>query len=99
MSAQPADTGHLARPEPTIRSVRAALPAEHRDAFQAEIEHTPLHLITKVLADWDIRARALNIPEMVAMAQRIEDERAGRAARPRVLADAEIRDIAPALRP
>lgn len=41
MSAQPAEAGQPARPEPTIRMVRAALPEAHRDAFQAEIERTP----------------------------------------------------------
>jgi hypothetical protein len=99
MSAQAADAGYPARPEPTIRAVRAALPDEHRDAFQAEIERTPLHLIGKTLADWDIRARALASPVIMAMAARIGDERAGRAERPRVLSDEAMRTVAPGLCP
>jgi len=99
MSAQPIDTGQPARPEPTIRTVRAALPPGHRDAFQAEIERTPLHLIGKTLADWDLRARALANPAMIAMARRIADERAGRTERPRTLSDDEVRAMMPALRP
>jgi hypothetical protein len=99
MSAQPADTGQPARPQPTIRSVRAALPSEHRAAFQGEIERTPLNEIGKTLADWGLRARALKNPAMVAMARRIADERAGRAERPRLLADEDVRSIAPELRP
>ncbi|SNS92677.1 hypothetical protein SAMN05216252_110151 [Actinacidiphila glaucinigra] len=99
MSAQPADTGPAPQAEPTIRSVRAALPAEHRAAFIEHIDNTALHLIGKVLADWDARARALASPAMIAMAQRIADERAGRSNPPATASDAEIRAIAPSLRP
>jgi hypothetical protein len=99
MSAQPADSGPAPQAEPTIRSVRAALPAEHRAAFNEEIDSTELHRIGKVLADWDARARALADPSMVAMARRIGDERAGRAERPPVLPDAAVRALAPSLRP
>jgi hypothetical protein len=99
MSAQPAEAGQPARPEPTIRMVRAALPEAHRDAFQAEIERTPLHLIGRTLAAWDLRARALANPTMIAMARRIGDEHAGRAPQPSMLPDDELRALAPALRP
>jgi hypothetical protein len=99
MSAQPADTGPSPRPQPSIRSVRAALPPEHRQAFNEDIERAGLDQIRKVLADWHVRARALADPDIVAMARRIADERAGRAQRPRMLTDEEIRAIAPALRP
>ncbi|WP_127355947.1 hypothetical protein [Actinacidiphila soli] len=99
MSAQTADAGYPTRPEPTIRTVRAALPAEHRQAFQDDIERAGLDQIRKVLADWDVRARALADPAIVTMATRIADEHAGRAQRPHMLADEEIRTIAPALRP
>jgi hypothetical protein len=98
MSAQAADAGYPARPEPTIRTVRAALPDEHRDAFQAEIERTPLHLIGKTLADWDIRARALASPAIMAMAALIADEEAGRIAAPAVLSSQEVRALMPSLR-
>jgi hypothetical protein len=99
MSAQPADTGPVPQAEPTIRSVRAALPAGHREAFNEEIERTALHLIGKVLADWDARARALADPAMVAMAQRIGAERAGLGERPAMLSDGAVRALAPSLRP
>jgi hypothetical protein len=99
MSAQPADIGPSPQAEPTIRSVRAALPAESRAAFNEQIDGTELHLIGKVLADWDARARALASPAMVAMAQRIADERAGRADRPAMLSDTAVRAIVSSLRP
>lgn len=98
MSAQAADAGYPARPEPTIRTVRSALPEGHREAFQAEIERSPLHLITKTLADWDIRARALASPAIMAMVSRIGDEEAGHADRPAVLSDDEVRALMPSLR-
>jgi hypothetical protein len=98
MSAQAADAGYTTRVEPTIRAVRAALPEVHREAFQAEIERTPLHLITKVLADWDVRSRALASPAIMAMAALIADEEAGRAERPAVLSDDEVRTLMPLLR-
>ena len=99
MSAQPADTGPSPQAGPTIRSVRAALPAESRAAFNEQIDSTELPGIGKVLAAWDARARALASPAMVAMAQRIADERAGRADRPAMLSDVAVRAIAPSLRP
>jgi hypothetical protein len=100
MSAQPHESAPapLTRTEPTIRSIRAGLPPEHRAAFREEIERTPLHEIAKTLADWDLRARALAIPELVAAADRIEDERAGHAQRPRMLRDDEVRAVWPILR-
>ncbi|MFJ5221204.1 hypothetical protein ACIP98_42215 [Streptomyces sp. NPDC088354] len=79
--------------------MRAALPVEHRAAFNEEIDSTGLHLIGKVLADWDARARALASPDMIAMARRIRDERAGRAEPPCMAPDAKVRAIVPALRP
>jgi hypothetical protein len=99
MSAQPADVGPSPRPEPTIRTVRAALPEEHRDAFQAEIERTPLHELGGTLAGWDLRARALADPAIITMARRVGDEHAGRVERPAVLSDEQVMAIAPALRP
>lgn len=98
MSAQPADTGQPARPEPTIRTVRGALPEGYKAAFNDEIERTPLHLIGKTLADWDLRARALASPAVMAMARRISDEDAGRAPAPSVLADEKVRALMPSLR-
>lgn len=99
MSAQPADTGPAPQAAPTIRSVRAALPPEHRSGFNEQIDNTELHMIGKVLADWDARARALASPAMLAMARRIADERAGRAEASTTASDAEVRAIAPSLRP
>ncbi|WP_127353778.1 hypothetical protein [Actinacidiphila soli] len=97
MSAQPADIGP--RPKPTIRSVRASLPVEHRDAFQAEIEAAPWDQLGKTVADWDLIARALADPAIVATAKRIGEERAGRAEAPAVLSDDEVRALMPSLRP
>ncbi|MFJ6215069.1 hypothetical protein ACIQGZ_17295 [Streptomyces sp. NPDC092296] len=101
MSAQPHEPAPAdpRRPEPTIRSVRAALPPDIRAVFQAAIEQAALHEIPRALAAWDLRARALADPRITAAARRIEDERAGRTARPRTLTDGEIRAVWPALRP
>ncbi|WP_157876192.1 hypothetical protein [Peterkaempfera griseoplana] len=101
MSAQPHEPEPVAhpRPEPTIRSVRAALPAEQRPAFNEEIERTPLHEITRVLADWDLRARALAAPEFLQTAQRIHEERAGLRPRPRMMSDEQLLSLAAELRP
>lgn len=98
MSAQAADAGYTVRPEPTIRTVRAALPDEHRHAFQDDIERAGLDQIRKVLADWDVRARALASPAIMAMAARISAEEAGRAEAPAVLSDDEVRALMPSLR-
>ncbi|MEU1623094.1 hypothetical protein ACFZAU_14095 [Streptomyces sp. NPDC008238] len=79
--------------------MRAALPPEHRAGFNEQIDNTELHMIGTVLADWDARARALASPAMLAMARRIADERAGKAEAPPTASDAEIRALAPSMRP
>ena len=64
MTAAPHDLPSSPRPAPTIRSVREALAdAADRELFQREIETTPLHQISEVLAAWDARARAYAPPD------------------------------------
>ncbi|MFF4652200.1 hypothetical protein [Streptomyces sp. NPDC001380] len=101
MSAHPYEPAPRprARVEPTIRSIRNALPEDHRAAFQAEIEQTPLHRITRILAAWDVRARALATPELMDAAGRAEERRLSGAPAPEVLTDAEVRALFPRLRP
>lgn len=101
MSAQPHEPAPAAttRPVPTIRSVRAALPPEHRAEFQAAIETTPVPDLPRVVADWDLRAEAFAIPAMADAIRQLQDELAGRAPRTPVLTEDEIRAIAPGLRP
>jgi hypothetical protein len=99
MSAHPADAYPSPRPQPTIRSVRAALPPEYRQAFQDDIERADLDRIRKTLADWDVRARAFADPDIMAELRRIADENAGLVPPPAVLSDAEVRALMPSLRP
>lgn len=99
MSAQPSDAGPGTRHEPTIRSVRAALPEDQRPLFQAEIERTPLHRIAEILKVWDIRARAYASPKLMAAVRELDEERAGTRAPARLLTEDEIREVLPALRP
>jgi hypothetical protein len=99
MSAQPADAHHSPRPQPTVGSVRAALPPEHRQAFNDALDRATLDEVRKTVADWDLVARALADPEILAEARRIGEEEAGRAIPPAVLSDDEVRALMPSLRP
>lgn len=98
MSAQPHEPTPPAA-QPTIRSIRAALPFEQQSAFQTELEQTPLNELPAVLAEWSLRARAFAIPDMVKAIAELQDEWSGRKPITPVLSDEEIRDLAPALRP
>ena len=77
MSAQPAEAfppRRVVRIAKTVSAVRAALPADRRVDFQAEIESTPLHELAGVLEAWWMRAVVLSDPESVAA---FEEARAG----------------------
>lgn len=98
MSAQPHDAAPSPRPEPTIRSVRDRLDTDHRNAFNREIDDTPLHQIGEVLAVWDTRARAYADPATVAAVQEAEAYLRGETDLD-VMSEEEIRRILPGLRP
>lgn len=98
MSAQPHEPTPTAA-QPTIRSIRAALPLEQQAAFQTDLEQTPLNELPPVLDEWALRARAFAIPDMAKSIAELQDEWSGRKSISPVLSDQEIRDLAPALRP
>lgn len=71
MSAQPYEMPE-AMPQPTIRSVRDALPVDLQPIFTAELENTPGPAVPADLALWGQRSRAYRDPGLSAAAARAE---------------------------
>jgi len=69
MSAQPYEMPD-AMPQPTIRSVRDALPVDLQPIFTAELENTPAPSVPADLALWGQRSRAYRDPALSAAAGR-----------------------------
>jgi hypothetical protein len=67
MSAQPADVGPVRTTLPrTIRAIRAALPADKRPEFAADLEDTEAGGLVTVVDKWWTRAVVWSSPETMA---------------------------------
>lgn len=98
MTAASHQQGPAARPEPTIRSVRAALGhPEDRAAFQEELETTPLHQLGTCLERWALRARAYAVPDLVASVEESARIVRGERDEEELLTDDEARVLLPGL--
>lgn len=85
--------------ELTIQAIRAALPEDQREAFQSEVDSAPAQKLPGLLDEWALRARYLALPETGETLDQLQAEWDGRRPVTAPLSDAEMREMAPALRP